>query len=144
MDKAEQVKQFKQHYNVSLYQFAKTELSLKYRCKANDIAYIPPRPTDSVLATKARRKVLNRAIKTAYQGKRRTAMDDDDRFNANHQDVIRRRKRHLNEDKEKRQQRLHHEAELQRSQREQNLKKVCDQKEVKYTPPQSSNESIQT
>ena len=96
----EQQEQFKHHYNVTPYQFAKTELSLHARCIANNVVYTPPRPTDPTDATKARRKDMNRAIKTALQGKRRADMDDDDRLDANHQDVIRRRKRHLNEDKE--------------------------------------------
>ena len=71
-------------------------------------------------------------------------MDDDDRFDANHQDVIRRRKRLLNENKEQRQQRLHHETELYHIRQERKLEALCDQKAVKYTPPQNSNESIQT
>lgn len=73
MDEAEQERQFKLHYNVTFYQFTKTELSLQHRCHENDVAYTPPQPTDSVSATKARRRVINRAIKTALQGKRRAA-----------------------------------------------------------------------
>ena len=138
-----QNQQFKQHYNVFPLQFAKNELSLRDRCRQHNIEYTPPRPDDSVAATKARRKVMNRAIKTALQRDRRAA-DPDGRFLSNLQDVIRRRKRRLNEDAEQRQQRLDHGAESKRLQREHNLKVECDQKGVKYTPPpQNNNESIE-
>jgi hypothetical protein len=132
MDEAEQERQFKLHYNVTFYQFTKTELSLQHRCHENEVAYTPPQPTDSVSATKARRRVINRAIKTALQGKRRAA-NPVGRFASNLQDVVRRRKRHLNENQEQRQQRLHHEAELQRSRRQK-----------QRTTPQNKNESRPT
>ena len=56
---------------------------------------------------------------------------------------IRRRKRYLNEDEEQRQRQLH-EIELYHIRQKQKLEVECDQKAVKYTPPQNSNESIQT
>ena len=138
----EQQQQFKQNYNVTPYRFAKNELSLRDRCNKHNIEYTPPRPNDSVGATEARRKVMNRAIKTALQKHRRAVMDDDERFSAYDHDVIRRRKRHLNEDVEQRQQRLKHEAATKRSQREHGFKVECDQESVQYTPPQNNHESI--
>ena len=139
-----QQQQFKQHHNVFPIHFAKNELSLRDRCRKHYIKYTPPRPDDSVAATKARRKVMNRAIKTAVQRSRRAVMYDYERAELNDQDVIRRRKRHFNEDAKQRQQRLHHDAESKRSQREHNLKVDCDQKGVKYTPPpQNNNESTE-
>jgi hypothetical protein len=139
----EQQQQFKQHYNVTPYQFAKNELSLQDRCSEHDIEYTPPQPNDSVATTEARHKVMKRAIKNALQKLRRAAMNDDERFRAYDQDVIRRRKRHLNEDVEQRRQRLEHEAATKSSRREQNFKVECDKERVKYKPPQNNKyESI--
>ena len=85
---------------------------------------------------------MNRAIKTALQRTRRGAMDDEDRSYANQQKVIRRRKRHLNEDQEQRQQRLEHEAALQRIRRERTFEDQCDSQGVMYCSPQSCNELV--
>ena len=61
---------------------------------------------------------------------------------ANQQKVIRRRKRRLNDGQEQHQQRLEHEAALQRIRRERTFKDQCDSQGVMYCSPKSGNELV--
>ena len=140
LDSWVQIKKFKQHYNMCPSKYAHIELALQNRCKKHGVVYTPPRPTDSVSATKARRKIMNRSIKTASQKERRKNASNEDRQDAHEQDIMRKRKRELKESPDERKSRLEHEAALKRRQRERAFKAECLDQEVVYTAPQNNEE----
>ena len=140
----EQDKKFRHLYNMCPSKFAHNELSLKARCLKCGVTYIPPRSTDSVIQTKARKKTMNTAIKAATERTRRENMSEENRKDSYEQDIMRRRKRQLKETPEERQHRLKHEATLKRCQLERAFKATCVEQEVIYTPPQNNDETAST
>ncbi len=140
----EQIALFNQYYGVPPSRFAHDEIKLRDRCTRNGVTYIPPRTTDSVEQTQARRYTMNRALKTLAQKRKRENMSDVDRAIAIDGDIIRRRKRQLKESSEDRQDRLKREAAIERARRERAFEGECKEQDVQYTSPKNiTNETPQ-
>ena len=75
----EEEEEFKRNFNVAPSQFLRTELSIRKRCRDNGVQYIPPKLSDSVDATVERKRLLNRAIRTAQEKRRVENVNDEER-----------------------------------------------------------------
>ena len=103
--------------------------------------YIPPQLTDSVDATISRKKVLNRAIKTEAQRRRRETMDDKTHQKNIHATIENRKTRQSKESASQRKYRLAHEASKKIEQRESAFEMECKEHGVQYTKSATRDES---
>ena len=141
---SDQELQFTRNFKVKPFTFINQLQNLETRCFDNGVIFTPLKLTDSVDETVAKIRMMNRAIKTAKQKKRRENMSQIERDDAADQNIMRRRKRHAQESPAERQQRLKRHAASERQRSERAFEAECNKQDVSYTPPQHENESVST